>query len=232
LNAEDKALIELRNVTAMQKGKATAENIQLKLNNGSVYGICASEEQLTLLTDLFAGALTPVDGTVLINGFDMTKEAKRAKEFIGFMPSQSFLPSCMTPLEYLLFVADIKGLEYRKTVRRISDVLDFTYLSSKRNTLIKQLSVYEQRCLSLSQAIIGRGEILILNMPYKGLTLSEADRLTALLEEAFEERTVILGDTDAQSLRSLCDTVYAFDGQAFSLMEEKGSDPTNRKEER
>ena len=54
-----------------------------KLKNGSVYGILADAERASVISDLLAGAALPTDGAVLINGFDLAKEARRAKAFLG-----------------------------------------------------------------------------------------------------------------------------------------------------
>jgi ABC-2 type transport system ATP-binding protein len=81
-----------------------------KLKNGSVYGILSDAERTSAIAGLLAGAVLPTDGSVLINGFDLAKEARRAKAFLGYSPKSVALYDHMTPVEYLLFLADVRQI--------------------------------------------------------------------------------------------------------------------------
>lgn len=212
-------MIELKNVTLVKKKSVLADHINLKLNNGKIYGICVSEPLLTLFAGLLSGTRLPVSGTVIINGFDTSRELKKVKSFLSYVPNGDVLYDRMTPLEYLLFIADAHGTEYQKAIRKIADALDFTELSMKRNMLIKNLSFYEKKRLLLAQSLLSGGDIFILNSPLEGLTSTEKEHFKSILEDALEGYTAIILDTTQSDLFSLCEAVYTFCDNGFTLIE-------------
>ncbi len=216
-------MIELRGVTVFDKKSILINNIDLKLNNGKIYGICAKGAVRSLFSALLCGARIPCVGEVLINGFDTSRESKKAKSFLACVPDEHLLYSSMTSLEYLLFIADVFGMDYQKSVRKISDALDFAELSSKRNILIANLSSYEKRRLALSQALLSPGDIYVMDAPFQGLTASQKEHFKEILEDALEGNTAILLDASEGELLSLCDTVYTFCDQKFILNGERGA---------
>lgn len=202
-------MIELKNASAVYGKKTVFSNVSLKLNNGNVYGFYATKGTgISTLLALLGGAKAPKEGEVKINGFDLYREPKKAKNFIGFVPEQDVIYDRMTPTEYLLFVADLKGMEYERSVRAVSEALDLFYLTPKRDVLIRSLSAFEKRCLCIAQATLGESSILILDAPTKGLDGQERKTMLRLLDEIAEGRTLILGSSSAEELQKACDRVF------------------------
>ena len=213
-------MIEFRNVTLVQKKNKLLDRMCFKLKNGSVYGILADAERASVISDLLAGAALPTDGAVLINGFDLAKEARRAKAFLGYSPKSIALYDHMTPVEYLLFLADVRQIEYEQSIRRIGELLSLAGLSRKRGTLIKNLSFFEKKCLSTVQAILSDAEILILEDPFLDVQGREAEQLASLLEEMLDGRTAIICAQSAKYLRKCCDTLCRATSSSLTFEEE------------
>ena len=218
LKKESLDLIELRHVTLKDQKNILARDLSLKLNNGSIYGICADTDIRAHLASVLCGARLPLEGAVLINGFDTAHETQRAKAFLCCVPDEQSLYPTMTALEYLLFIADAFGMEDQKAIRKISDVLDFTELSMKRNMQIQNLSLYEKKRLALSQALLCPGDIYLLSSPFKGLSPSQKSHFGELLSDALEGSTAILTDATESTLFELCDTVYMLKDNQFTLL--------------
>lgn len=187
-----------------------------KLNNGRAYGIIGDTGTVSLIAELLAGAQIPSEGAVLINGFDLQKESAKAKAFLGYIPKSPALYRTLTPVEYLLFLADVRQIEYEQSIRRIGDLLSLSGLSHKRNVLISTLSAYEKKCLTVAQALLCNADILILNDPFSDTEGQDAERLCALIEEIAQGRTLIICSERTSYLRRICDTVYTADFRAIS----------------
>ncbi len=217
-------MIEFRNVTVVQKKRKLFDRMCFKLNNGKVYGILGETDTVCAIAELLAGVQTPAEGMVLINGFDLFREASRAKALLGYVPSSPALYNHMTPVEYLLFLADVRQIDYEKSIRLIGELLSLAGLSHKRNRLIGSLSAYEKKCLTLSQALLYGAEILILNDPFGTLEGQDAERFSDLIEDLSQERTLIICTPVTKYLRKICNTVYTVEENSLSAKDQQAEE--------
>ena len=179
-----------------------------KLNNGRIYGITGDADLVREIALLLVGAKVPTTGSVQINGFDLWKESARAKAYLGFVPRAYATYLDITPLEYLLFFTDVRQIEYELGIRRIGDALGAVGLSHKRDLLIKSLSDYEKKCLTLAQALLSQAQILVLENPFEDLNAQDAERFAHLLESISPEKTLILCARTPHYLRRMCGVCY------------------------
>lgn len=225
-------MIELKGVTVKDGAKDFEAPVDLRLNNGKIYGVCAKAEERTLLFELLAAMRLPSSGEVLINGFDTVREEKKARSLLSPVPDEALLYPSMTVLEYLLFIADAYGIDSQRSLRKISEALDFTELSVKRNLLIKTLSFYEKKRLSLAHALLSPGNIYLINTPFQGLTPPQKKHFEELLEDTFDGSTAILFDATPNDISVLCNAVYTFcDGGIHTVGSQNTDDLNTNKEE-
>ena len=69
--------------------------------------------------NIMTGCLSATEGHVRIDGYDIFEEAEKAKKRIGYLPEQPPLYMNETPLEYLRFVAEAKGLKGEAVKKQI-----------------------------------------------------------------------------------------------------------------
>lgn len=226
--SEEKKLIEIRNLTVEEKEKYILNGISLKWKNGLRYGIYGNEStETTALLDRLAGASSILDGTVLINGFDLQTEPLKARKFIGYLPQNFAIYKNMTPVEYLLYIADIKGMGYEKAIRAVSTLLDETGVSPRRDCLIKNLSAFEQKCIGIAQTTLGKSDILIFDDPFNGLSPREIQKVQALLEFLSQNATLIVSARDRSLVAPICDRIFSLSGGKLNEEEnlpEKGEE--------
>ena len=206
-------MIEVRNLTVSYGENTARGSIRFKWKNGQKYGICGkSNAGKTALLDHLAGACPCEREAVLINGFDMNSEPMKAREFIGYVPKESALYPDMTPVEYLMYVADVKGMGYEKAIRTVSNLLDVTGVSPRRDCLIANLSSVEKRCIAIAQAVLGKSDILIFDDPWHGLSARDAQKITELVQVVSEGATVIVSARNDAELQKICDAVFLLEG--------------------
>ena len=80
-------MIEIRKLVVSENEKTILNNVSLKWKNGQRYGIYgASGVGKSALLDRLAGAVPCLEGSILINGFDIQTEPMKARAFIGYLP--------------------------------------------------------------------------------------------------------------------------------------------------
>ncbi len=217
-------MVEVKRVSGAKAAQDAVEGVSFKLPNGKIYGIYDSTHGCaSLLTALMAGAVTPSEGEVLINGFSMQKEAKKAKKCIGYLPFDLCPDDEMTVMEYLLFVADAKGLQFERTVRYLHELLEMTDLSDKKDRLIANLSFGEVRTVGILQSLLGDPEILILDSPCAGTKPRDAQRLRALIRHVAQNKTVFLCERSQADLKELCHEIILLSNGRFVSVESPDS---------
>lgn len=200
-------MIELKSVSGTL-GAGSVRDVSFRLQNGKTYGVFSTRyADAVALCALMAGAQTPTGGTILVGGFDMHREAKQARRGIGFLPANLLPDDELTPLEYLMSVADARDLNYDKTVRYAHELLELADLADKKHRLIANLSNGEKRTLCLLQTLLGNPEILVLSSPLSGLLPRDAQKTRDLIAYLGETYTIFLCTPSIKDLAQTCDEI-------------------------
>ncbi|MGI4857552.1 MAG: ABC transporter ATP-binding protein [Janthinobacterium lividum] len=119
----------------------------------------------TLLA-LFAGALTPDAGDVLIDGLSLTRTPVAARRRLSYAPDESPVYTFITGRDFLDFVAKAKQCAVRGTV---VDHAEEWGLSAYLSTRFGAMSLGTQKKFLLCAAWIGEAPVILLDEPSNGL---------------------------------------------------------------
>ena len=200
-------MIELKSISGSCFG-GTVNDVNFRLPNGKTYGVFSSRyDDAVCLLALMSGARTPTDGTVLAGGFDLHRETKQARRGIGYLPADLLPYNELTPIEYLMTVADVRELNYDKTVRYAHELLELADLSDKKERLIANLSHGEGRILCLLQLLLSKPEFLMLTSPFSGLMPKDAQKMRDLIRYLSDTHTIFICTPSSKDLREMCDEI-------------------------
>ena len=111
---------------------------------------------------------------------------------MGYLPQKfGFYPE-FTVIDYLEYIATLKGLKkgiYRERIHELLEILTLTDVYKKS---IRKLSGGMQRRIGIAQALLNNPEVLILDEPTSGLDPGERVRFRNLLSEFAKERIVLI----------------------------------------
>ena len=208
IRMEDKHLIEVQNLTKVYGSKTAVENVSFKIRNGRIYGLLGPNGAGKSTTmNIMTGCLSPTEGTVLINGYDICDQPIEAKRQIGYLPEQPPLFGDMTPAEYLTFVAEAKGVSDDLIDRQVKEAMQVTDILSVKDRLIRNLSKGYRQRVGIAQAILGSPDIIILDEPTVGLDPQQLTEIRALVRKLGEKLTVIISSHILSEISELCDHV-------------------------
>ena len=184
--------LELRYLSKRYGNKIAVEDVSLTLSPG-VWGLLgANGAGKTTLMRMIAGILTPSGGRVLWDGIDTASLGEAYRDALGYLPqSFGFYPE-FTVLDYLEYVATLKGLPRQVYREKIDGLLEQLTLTQVRKKHIKKLSGGMQRRVGIAQALLNDPEILILDEPTSGLDPGERVRFRNLLSEFAHDRIVLI----------------------------------------
>lgn len=182
----------IENIAKYYKDKKAVDNVSLCITPG-VWGLLgANGAGKTTLMRIVAGIMKPDSGRILYNGvpIDVLKEAYR--DIFGYLPQEfGFYPE-FTVVDYLEYVAALKGLSLKDTKRKLEELLEKLTLYDVRNKKIVKLSGGMKRRVGIAQALLNEPEVLLLDEPTSGLDPGERVRFRNLLSEFAKERIVLI----------------------------------------
>ena len=202
-------MIEVTHLTK-RYGKHTAvDDISFTVEDGCIYGLLGPNGAGKSTTmNILTGYLSASDGTVKIDGHDIVEDAAAAKACIGYLPEQPPLYQDMTVTEYLLFVAELKGVR-KKAERRagVEKVCARTGLQGMEARLIRNLSKGYRQRVGIAAALLGSPKIIILDEPTVGLDPAQMIEIRSQIHDLGKTHTVILSSHILSEVQTVCDRV-------------------------
>ena len=206
-------MIEVKNLTKIYGDHTAVDNLSFKIYNGKIYGLLGPNGAGKSTTmNMMTGCLSPTSGSVRINGFDVVKEPVKAKKCIGYLPEIPPVYGELTPYEYLLFVAEAKGVSYERAVRQVQEVMEMTDIMDMRERLIKNLSKGYRQRVGIAQTILGDPDIIILDEPTVGLDPKQIIEIRSLIRALGQTKTVIISSHILAEIKEMCDHVLIISG--------------------
>ena len=201
-------MIKVEHLTK-QYGDFTAVNdLSFEIDEGNVYGFLGPNGAGKSTTmNIMTGCLSATKGRVLIDGKDIFENPKEAKRLVGYLPEQPPLYLNETPLEYLHFVGEAKGLKGEQLKSQIEKVINDTKISDVKNTRIHDLSKgYKQR-VGIAQALLGNPDVIILDEPTVGLDPIQIREIRDLIKNLGSEHTVLISSHILSEIQNMCDKI-------------------------
>lgn len=199
-------MIKVENISKKYGDHYAVKDLSFEIEKGYVYGFLGPNGAgKSTSMNIMTGYIASTEGKVSVGGYDITKEADKAKKMIGYLPEIPPLYQDMTVIEYLSFVAELKAVAKSERKEQVETVMKKTFIIDMKNRLIKNLSKgYKQR-VGLAQAMLGNPEIIILDEPTVGLDPKQIIEIRELIRELKKEHTVILSSHILSEVEEVCD---------------------------
>jgi len=144
------------------------------------------------LMRILATITSKTAGAVTWNGVDIAKHPDNLRQVLGYLPQDFGVYPNLNALEFLEYMAAIKGLDGKSAKRRIDELLQLVNLvDSARRPLGGYSGGMKQR-VGIAQALLNDPQLLIVDEPTAGLDPEERVRFRNLLTDLSGERIVIL----------------------------------------
>ena len=201
-------MIEVRHLTKQYGEHTAVEDLSFTVEDGMIYGFLGPNGAgKTTTMNIMTGYLSPTEGDVIINGFDILEQPEEAKRTIGYLPEVPPLYPDLTVREYLSFAAELKKVPSRERSGRIREILERLSLQEVESRLIRNLSKGYRQRVGLAQALLGNPRTLILDEPTVGLDPKQILEMRELIRSLGGTHTVILSSHILSEVAEVCDRV-------------------------
>lgn len=201
-------MIEVKHVTKKYGNFTAVEDINFTIKDDEIVGFLGPNGAGKSTTmNMITGYIEPTDGKIIVNDFDISKQPKKVKKQIGYMPENTPLYYDLTVREFVNYMADLKYVKRKEKKEKVDKVLKEVGLTNAQKKIIKNLSRgYKQR-VSLAGALIGDPKVLILDEPTVGLDPKQITEIRDLIKKLGKNHTVILSSHILSEVSQICQRV-------------------------
>jgi gliding motility-associated transport system ATP-binding protein len=152
-------------------GRVTAvDDVSFRVERGEILGFLGPNGAgKTTTMRILTGYMPATEGKAIVAGFDVFDQPLEAKRRTGYLPETPPLYPDMSVIEYLTFVAKIKGVPGNERRERVNQVMARAHVADMTNRLCSKLSKGYRQRVGLAQALIHNPDVLILDEPTAGL---------------------------------------------------------------
>lgn len=195
----------LDRVTKQYGPKIACDRISLQAGPG-VYGLLgANGAGKTTLLRMICGVLRPTSGDIRFAGLDVSSEGYRAR--LGYLPQDFGYYPEFTALDFLLYLAALKGLPRAAARQQSRELLELVGLTGEAGHRIRTFSGGMRQRLGIAQALLGDPQLLVLDEPTAGLDPKERVRFRNLIARLGARRTVLLSTHIVSDVEHIAGTI-------------------------
>ncbi len=231
-------MIKINNVSKVFHDKKAGDvfavkEVNLSVEKGEIFGLLGPNGAgKTTLLRIMSTIMSPTEGSVQINGFDVSTDPENVKKSIGFLSGNTKLYKKLTPVETMKFFGSFYGIEKNELNRRIERILESLDMVPFRNKVIEKLSTGQVQKTSIARCLIHDPDVYILDEPTLGLDiLTSRSIIDFILKEKQNGKTIIFSTHYMEEADALCDRIGLIHkgrlietGSLESLKEKTGKD--------
>ena len=223
--------ISIQNLYKSYGKKEVLKGLSLDVYEGELLGFIGRNGVGKSTTiDCMIGAKKFNSGTILVDGYDITKEPLDAKFSFGYVASE---PTCyeeMKGRDYLEFIASVYGLsegEFQTNTKYLANRLQLSM--DDLNNPISDYSHGMKQKLCLIASLLNNPKIWILDEPTVGLDIMAVEELKKMMREyATHGNTVFVTSHNIELVAKICDRVAIINNGEVQALLDLNRDPNKR----
>lgn len=203
---QNQRMIKVRNMTKRFGATIAVNNISFDVRQGEILGFLGPNGAGKTTTMKILTCYLPADsGTAEVAGFDVVENSLEVRQRVGYLPENNPLYLDMGVVDYLLFVAAIRGIPSEKRLKKVKAMVEICSLEREIQKDIGELSRGYRQRVGLAQTLIHDPDILVLDEPTSGLDPNQIIEIRELIKRIGKEKTTILSTHILPEVTATCD---------------------------
>src|SRR5215470_4405893 len=185
--------LNVENLSKSYRGRVHAlRGVQLCLSPGVLGLLGPNGAGKSTLMRILATITLPSSGRVTWNGIDIASTPDSLRNVLGYLPQDFGVYPNLSAIEFLEYLAAVKGIPAEPARKRIAELLELVNLKDAARRALGGYSGGMRQRVGIAQALLNDPQLLIVDEPTAGLEPEERVRFRRLLSELSGERIVIL----------------------------------------
>ena len=201
-------MVEIKNLTKYYGSHAAVQDISFTVGDHEVLGFLGPNGAGKSTTmNMITGCLPSTSGTVLVDGYDISKDPMEVKRRIGYLPELPPVYPDMRVREYLDFAAGLKGVKRSERKAQVERAMERLKITDVQNRIIGHLSKGYRQRVGFAQALLGSPKFLILDEPTVGLDPKQVMEVRNLITDLAKDHTIIFSTHILAEVSAVCERV-------------------------
>lgn len=189
------------------------DDLDLSVPEGEIFGFVGPNGAgKTTTMKIICGLMAADGGSVFVEGIDVVKNGRKAKEVIGYMPDFFGVYDDLKVTEYLDFYASIYSMNVGERKKICNDLLELVDLNDKRDAYVDSLSRGMKQRLCLARSLVHNPKLLVLDEPASGMDPRARVEMKEILRTLKDlGKTIIISSHILPELSELCTSIGIID---------------------
>jgi len=212
-------MIEFEHVfKAYENGTKALKDISFKIKDGEfAFLVGPSGSGKSTIVKLITGEIAPTEGTVSVNGYDLTKikfsKMPYMRRTLGVIFQDFRLIEKKSVYDNVAFAMRVVGATNKAIKARVPYVLELVGLDVSKTRRPQELSGGEQQRVAVARALVNNPKVILADEPTGNLDPARSLEIMMLLEKINELGSTVLVVTHEKALvDSFSKRVIAIDG--------------------
>jgi ABC-2 type transport system ATP-binding protein len=201
-------MIQVQNLTKYYRDLCAVDQINFEVRSGEILGLLGPNGAgKTTTLRMLTGFLKPSSGNIRVKDYSIGTHALEIKRMLGYLPESAPLYQEMLVLDYLEYVADIRGLPADSRNERIRELANLCGINEVMHQPIGELSKgYKQR-VGLAHAMMNDPDVLVLDEPTSGLDPNQIVEIREIIRRIGKQKTIIFSTHILSEAEATCDRI-------------------------
>lgn len=197
--------------------KIAVDRVSARLVPG-VYGLLgANGAGKTTLMRMVCDVLRPTSGEIRFDGRDVRALGDGYRARLGYLPQDFGYYPDFTALDFMCYLAALKGLGRRAARNRSLELLETVGLADVAGSKVRTFSGGMKQRLGIAQAVINDPAVLVLDEPTAGLDPKERVRFRNLIASFAQDKIVILSTHIVSDVEYIADEILVMRAGSFVM---------------
>ncbi len=198
-------MLEVKNLKKVFGRFEAVKGISFTVKKGEVLGFLGPNGAGKSTTmRMITGFLPPTSGTAVICGHDIVSDPVGAKKCLGYLPESAPSYRAMRVIDFLRFIAEIRGIPSAQRSSKVAEVIEKTRLEPVAYQTIETLSKGYRQRTCFAQAIIHDPAVLIMDEPTDGLDPNQKYTVREMIREMASEKAIVISTHILEEVDAVC----------------------------
>ena len=190
-----------------RESKLALSSISLQVETGVLGLLGPNGAGKSSLMRILATITKPSEGNILWCGQDIIREPQALRNELGYLPQYFGVYEQLTGVEFLQYMASLKGMALGHANRVIDELLQRLNLTHAAHQSLKGYSGGMKQRIGIAQALLNDPKLLIIDEPTVGLDPQERASFKQLLSELAFDRCIILSTHIVSDIESIAERI-------------------------
>jgi len=209
--------LTLDRLTKQFGARIAVDRVSATLTPGVTGLLGANGAGKTTLMRMVCDVLRPTGGQILLDGRDTSELGDEYRAILGYLPQDFGYYPDFSALDFMRYMACLKGFSNRDGRARSLQLLDEVGLADDAGRKIKTYSGGMKQRLGIAQAMINDPAVLVLDEPTAGLDPKERVRFRNLIAGFAQDKIVILSTHIVSDVEFIASRILVMNKGAFVL---------------